>query len=279
MRRIPLYLVLIAFAVATLVPFAFLICGSLKGADDFFSSLFFPLSKDGFLGIAWDRLTFSHFKRLTTELSFGRYLLNSAFIASTTSVLGTLFCAMGGYALAKFNFAGQKIVMGVVLGALILPGALMIAPSYDLLFKLGLLNHYTGLILPAIAPAFGVFLFRQATISSLPNALIEAARIDGCGEFRIFFTIALPMIKPMIGAFLMITFLGAWNNFIGPQIVMQSADKLPLSVGVAQLKGTYGQDYGLIMAGTVVSVVPMLVLFLMLQKEFIAGLTSGAVKG
>jgi ABC-type glycerol-3-phosphate transport system permease component len=278
MKRAPLYLILSLFAVATLVPFGFLICGSLKTTDDFFSSLFLPAG-NGFLGIAWDRLTLSHFTRLTEELNFGRYLLNSAFIASTTSVLGTLFCTMGGYALAKFNFAGKNIVTALVVGALILPGALMIAPSYDLLFKLGLLNRFAGLILPAIAPAFGVFLFRQATLSSLPNALIEAARIDGCGEIRIFFTIALPMVKPMIGAFLMITFLGAWNNFIGPQIVMQSADKLPLSVGVAQLKGTYGQDYGLIMAGTVVSVIPVLVLFLMLQKEFIAGLTSGAVKG
>jgi ABC-type glycerol-3-phosphate transport system permease component len=278
MKRAPLYVLLIALSLLTLIPFAYLLCGSVKTTDQFFASLFLPTG-EGFLGISWDKLTFTHFSRLTQELNFGRYIINSIFIASLSSVLATLCCAMGGYALAKYKFAGRGVITAIVLASLILPGALLIAPSYDLLFRLGLLNRFTGLILPAIAPAFGVFLFRQATISSLPNALLEAARIDGCGEARIFFTIVLPMVKPMIGAFLMITFLGMWNNFIGPQIVMQSAEKLPLSVGVAQLKGTYGQDYGLIMAGTVVSVLPVLVLFLLLQREFIAGLTSGAVKG
>lgn len=278
MTRGFVYLLLGFFAILTLIPFAYLFCGSLKTADEFYASLFLPIG-DGVLGIDWTKITFSHFVRLLRELNFSRYIVNSAFIASTTSVLATLFCAMGGYALAKFRFRGRTGVTAIVLASMILPAALLIAPSYDLLFHLGLLNKFTGLILPAITPAFGVFLFRQATISSLPNALIEAARIDGCGEVRIFFSIALPMVKPMIGAFLMITYLGTWNNFIGPQIVMQAADKFPLSVGVAQLKGTYGQDYGLIMAGTVVSVLPVLVLFLMLQREFIAGLTSGAVKG
>jgi multiple sugar transport system permease protein len=278
MKRGLLYFVLVVLAVATLVPFAYLLCGALKGTDDFFTSLFLPAGK-GWFGIAWDRLTVSNFTRLTRDLSFGRYLLNSTFISSVTSVLATLFSAMGGYALAKFKFAGRGFITTLIIGSLILPAALLIAPSYDLLYKLGLLDHFAGLILPAIAPAFGVFLFRQATLSSVPNALIEAARIDGCGEYRIFFSIVLPMVRPMIGAFLMIMFLGAWNNFISPQIVMQSAEMLPLSVGIAQLRGAYGQDYGLIMAGTVVSVVPVLVLFLMLQKEFIAGLTSGAVKG
>jgi multiple sugar transport system permease protein len=142
-----------------------------------------------------------------------------------------------------------------------------------------MLDSYSGLILPAITPAFGIFLFRQAALSGVPDALLEAARIDGCGELQIFFGIALPMVKPMIGAFLLITFLGTWNNFITPQIVLQTAGKFPLSVAIAQLRGVYGQDYGLLMAGTLLSVLPVVVLFLMLQREFIAGLTSGAVKG
>ena len=109
--------------------------------------------------------------------------------------------------------------------------------------------------------------------------LIEAARIDGSGEMRIFFTVVLPLVRPMVGAFLLITFLGTWNNYISPQVILQSPERFPLSVAIAQLKGVYSQDYGMLMAGTLVSVLPVLVLFLLLQREFIAGLTSGAVKG
>jgi ABC-type glycerol-3-phosphate transport system permease component len=124
-----------------------------------------------------------------------------------------------------------------------------------------------------------VFLFRQAVLQSVPDQLIEAARIDGCSELSIFFVIVLPLIRPMIGAFMLITFLAMWNNFISPQIVIQSADKQPLSVAIAQLRGVYRTDYGLLMAATVVSVAPVALLFLILQKQFISGLTSGAVKG
>jgi multiple sugar transport system permease protein len=167
----------------------------------------------------------------------------------------------------------------VVLSAIIVPAALLLAPTYQLLYWFGLLDTFAGVILPAAVPAFGVYLFRQAMISSLPDEILEAARIDGCGEIRIFFTMALPLVRPMIGAFLLVTYLGTWNNFIWPQVVLQSADKLPLSVAIAQLKSVYSQDYGLLMAGTLVSVAPVLILFIMLQREFIAGLTSGAVKG
>ena len=128
-------------------------------------------------------------------------------------------------------------------------------------------------------PAFGVFLFRQAMINAVPATLLESARIDGAGEIRIFFTIVVPLVRPMIGAYLIIVFLGAWNNFIGPQIVLQDAASFPLSVAINQLRGLYGTDYGLVMAGTLVSIAPVLALFLLLQKEFISGLTSGAVKG
>ena len=131
----------------------------------------------------------------------------------------------------------------------------------------------------AAAPAFGVFLFRQATISSVPWELLEAARMDGCGEGRLFAQVVLPLVRPMVGTFLMITFLGVWNNFIGPQVVLQSPEMFPLSVAVAQLRGLYYQDYGLQMAGTLVAILPVLALFLLLQREFVSGLTAGAVKG
>ncbi len=281
MRRlslIPLYALLSVFALLTLLPFLWMAASAVKNREDFFTSLFLP-GGDGWLGIGWDRLTGENFVRLFTEFPVARALLNSFFLSSVTSSLATLACAMGGYALARFSFPGRSLVLGLVLGALIIPAALLIAPGYQLLYQLNLLNSYAGLILPALAPAFGVFLFRQAMLNTVPRELLECARLDGAGEFRIFFTIVIPLVRPMIGAFLLITFLGAWNNFIGPQIVLQEPESFPLSVTINNLRGIYSTDYGLIMSGTLVSIAPVMCLFLLLQKEFISGLTSGAVKG
>jgi len=273
-----IYPLLIFFSIVTLVPFAWMLCAAFKSNADFFNSLFLPQGS-GFLGIAWDRLTLANFSKLFGELGMMRATMNSVFLASTTALLGTIGGAMGGYALAKFEFRGRKWMTRLILGAMVIPGPLLMAPGYQLMFNLGLLDTYAGMLLPAIAPAFGIFLFRQSILNSVPMDLIEAARIDGAGEIRIFATMVLPIVRPMIGAFLMITFLGTWNNFIGPQILFQSPEKFPLSVAINSLKGVYSQDYGMLMAGTLVSIAPILVLFLMLQKEFIAGLTAGSVKG
>lgn len=276
--RLLVYVLLVFFATVMLIPFAYLVAGALKSRYDFSASLFLPAG-EGWLGIGWDRLTLANFRRLLFDLPVPRAMLNSAFIASVHSVAATLFCAMGGYALAKLPFRGRRLITGVVLLALIIPGPLLLAPSFQLLYQLGLLDTYAGLLLPGLTPAFGVFLFRQAMLRSVPDELIEAARIDGAGEGRIFFELVLPLVRPMIGAFLLISFLGAWNNFIGPQIILQSPELQPLSVALNNLRGVYGTDYGLIMAGTLVSIAPVMSLFLLLQAEFISGLTAGAVKG
>jgi ABC-type glycerol-3-phosphate transport system permease component len=281
MRRFALpfvYLALTFFAVITLIPLVWMATSAVKDQTDFFTSFFLPTG-EGFLGIAWDRITFANFERLFAEHPIGRALFNSFFFASVSSTAATLACAMGGYGLAKFHFPARGWLTALVLGALIIPAPLLIAPSYQLLWQLGLLNSYSGLILPALAPAFGVFLFRQSMLNAVPGELLESARLDGAGEFRIFFTIVIPLVRPMIGAFLLITFLGAWNNFISPQIVLQQPELFPLSVTVNNLRGLYATDYGLIMSGTLVSIAPVMCLFLLLQKEFISGLTTGAVKG
>lgn len=275
--RFATHLVLIVLAIIVLVPYAWLVVASLKTKEDFFSGMFFPPG-EGFLGIAWDSLTLDNYSNLI-EKGFGRAAINSVFYASASAIFATFICAATGYVLAKSQFRGRTLMTLVVLGSLIIPPTLLIAPSYELLFDLGLLDSVWGLLLPTFAPAFGVFLFRQAVQQSVPDELIEAARIDGCSESGIFLVIVLPLIRPMIGAFLLITFLGMWNNFISPQIVLQTASKQPLSVAIAQLRGVYRTDYGLLMAATVVSVAPVAVLFLVLQKQFISGLTSGAVKG
>jgi multiple sugar transport system permease protein len=269
---------LVVLAIITLVPYAWLIIASLKGQDDFFSGIFFPPG-DGFLGIGWDKLTLDNYKALYYEHGFELNLMNSVFYSATTALFATLISAATGFVLAKHNFRGRNIITLVVLGALIVPPTLLLAPGYELLYDLNLLDTGWGLLLPLLAPAFGVFLFRQSVIQSVPDELLEAARIDGCSEWSIFFVVVLPLVRPMIGAFMLITFLGMWNNFISPQIVLQTAEKQPLSVAISQLRGVYKTDYGLLTAATVVSVLPVAALFILLQKQFISGLTSGAVKG
>lgn len=267
-----------AAALVTIVPFVWLITSSLKSNADFFTSVFFPAG-EGVLGIDWGRVTLANYKRIFLEENFIRPLVVSVFLSTVTAMLATVCCAMGGFALAHYRFVGKRVCLAIVLAVLVIPPPLLLAPTYQLLYDLGLLDNYAGLILPAMAPAFGVFLFRQASLASVPAQLIEAARIDGCSEGRIFFQIALPLVRPMVGAFLLITFLAVWNNFVQPQIVLQSAEKFPLSVAVAQLRDKYYQDYGLLMAATLVSILPVMLLFMLMQREFISGLTAGAVKG
>ncbi len=269
---------LVPLAAVTLLPLLWLVVASFKTAEDFSSALFLPINPET-NAVDLGRLTLENYDRLFTQVGLGRAMINSIFLASTTAVLATLCSAAGGYALARFSFRGRGVVTLLVLGAIIIPPPLLLAPSYQLLFHMGLLDTFTGLILPAIAPAFGIFLFRQATRQSVPASLVEAARIDGASEIRIFFSLVLPLVRPMVGAFMLLTFLAVWNNFVSPQVVLQTPERYPLSVTVAQMRGLYKQDYGLLMAGTLVSVLPVAAMFLMLQREFIQGLTSGAVKG
>jgi ABC-type glycerol-3-phosphate transport system permease component len=278
-RRVTLLLIhaaLLGAALLMLVPFGYMLVSAFRQGGDNGPVL---CEWTGGLTVHWDRFTLGNFRRLFAEPLLGRALLNSIFISSVTSLGATLVAAMGGYALARFTFRGREWLNHVVLGALVIPAPLLIAPGYQWLFQLGLLDTYSGLLLPAMGSAFGVFLFRQAMLNAVPGELIEAARIDGAGEFRIFFSLVLPLVRPMIGAFLLITFLGAWNNFITPQVVMQSPEMFPLSVAINNMRGLYGSDNGLILAGSFISVAPVMGLFLLLQKEFITGLTSGAVKG
>ncbi|MGH7245114.1 MAG: carbohydrate ABC transporter permease [Phycisphaerales bacterium] len=267
--------VLLIAGIITIIPFFWLVASSFKSNEEFFRSTFLPVENGR---VVWSRLTTEPFVRLFHELDFTHSIINSIFLSSVTGVIATLCCAMGGYALAKFRFKGRGFCTALVLGAVLIPAPLIIAPTYQLLYRFDLLDSFSGLILPALAPAFGVFLFRQAIVAGVPNDLLEAARIDGAGEWRTFVTVVLPLVRPMIGTFLMVTFLAMWNNFISPQVILQDPSKFPLSVAVAELRRGYYNDYGLQMAGTVVSILPVMILFLVMQKDFVSGLTSGAVK-
>jgi ABC-type glycerol-3-phosphate transport system permease component len=155
---------------------------------------------------------------------------------------------------------------------------LLFAPVYEMIVKLGLVDTYTGLVLPGLVSAYGIFLFRQAMLS-IPSEMLDAGRIDGCSEFAIYLRLVMPLVRPMAAAFCLVTFLSHWNSYFGPSIFLHSQDKLTLPVILNLYVGQYRSDYGVFLAGTLLAIIPPAVLFLVLEKEFVSGLTSGAVKG
>lgn len=277
LQMMAVHAVLVVFILFMLVPFGYMLVSAFRLGGDNGPPLANWTSQG--LVVHWSRLTVANFVRLFAEPNIVRAIVNSIFLSSVTSLGATLVSAMGGYALSKFRFGSREPLTALVLGALVIPAPLLIAPGYQWLYQLHMLDTYGGMLIPALASPFGVFLFRQAMLNTVPDELIAAARIDGAGELRIFFGLVLPLVRPMVGAFLMIIFLGVWNNFITPQVVMQSPEMFPLSVAINNLRGLYGTDNGLIIAGSFVSIMPLLCLFLLLQREFITGLTTGAVKG
>jgi ABC-type glycerol-3-phosphate transport system permease component len=213
----------------------------------------------------------------TGPVTFWRYVTNSLFLASAGTVISLFFSSLGGYALAKYNFKGKGALLTFMLASLTVPGVLFLAPNFEIIWRLGWMDSYKALLVPGAVGVFGIFLFRQAMLD-VPTDLIEAGRIDGCGEFRIYFQLVIPLVRPMIGAFCLISFLGAWNSFLGPNIYLQTQSKLTLPVVLNQYIGEYAQQYGVFLAGTLLAIVPPAVLFFALQREFISGLQSGALK-
>jgi ABC-type glycerol-3-phosphate transport system permease component len=269
MRRTLVYTLLILFAVLCLVPVAWLIVSAFKTNADFQTYAVLP---------PVERLTTANFPSLFQQMPFMRFMMNSFFVAGVTVMVQLFFSALGGFALAKYDFAGKKAIMAVMLATMMIPGPVLLAPMYELIYHLRLIDSHLGLIVPGMVNVFGMFLFRQSMLS-LPDEMLQAARIDGCSEFQIFWHVVLPVSRPIVGAFCLIAFMGTWNSFLWPQIILQTSDRFTLPIGLNQMVGVYEADYGALMAGTLLAVLPVVVLFFLLQKEFIAGLTKGAVKG
>ncbi|MGC8666986.1 MAG: carbohydrate ABC transporter permease [Chthonomonadales bacterium] len=261
------YLVLGLGAAATLTPAVWLVAATTKRPDDLFHYTFFA-----------PRMSFSNFASLFRTVPFHRYMINSVFVASTTAIVQLFLSSLAGFALAKYEFCGKKPLMILMLATMMIPGQVVMAPLYELLYRLHFVDTYQGLIVPGAVSVFGIFLFRQSILQT-PDELLHAARIDGCSEFRIYWNIVMPVSKPMIGAFCLISFMGSWNSFLWPQIMLHHSERFTLPIALNQLVGIYQQQYGMLMAGTLLSVLPVVILFLLLQREFVAGLTAGAVKG
>ena len=224
------------------------------------------------------RASLGHYGQLFADHPFGRWLVNSLFVASTQTVSAVVLASLGGFAVAKYRFRGRRVILGVSLSVLLLPYQALLPGAYELVRGLGGLDTYWAVLAPGAASVFGLVLFARA-MRSVPDDLLAAARIDGCSEPRLWWSIALPLVRPMTAAFALLTFAASWNAFLWPQVVLQDDGKYTLPLGLASLSLLPGQDLGVLMAGTVLSVLPVAVLFFALQSDFVAGLTSGATKG
>lgn len=222
--------------------------------------------------------TLHNYHELFVRAGMGRYLFNSMLIATLTTLMALFLNTLAGYAFAKLRFAGREQVFRILLAALVIPGQVAMMPLFLLLKQLHLVNTYAGAVIPGMAGIFGIFLVRQYA-RSIPDELLEAARIDGAGEFRIFWQIVLPALKPILVTLAIFSFLAAWNDFMWPLIVLSDGHLHTLPVALASLSREHVQDNELMMAGSVVTVLPVLVLFLVLQRYYMQGLLVGSVKG
>jgi multiple sugar transport system permease protein len=221
---------------------------------------------------------FANFKILTEKIPFWRNLGWSVYVALASTALTLLFCSMGGYAFAMYEFRFKKTLFALVMGTMLLPSFMNMIPTFMIMDILGWIDQPIALYLPGAASAFGIFLMRQFITSAVPKDLVEAARMDGCGEVGIYFRIVLPLLKPALGTLGLITFIASWNNFIGPLIVMRSPDMYTLPLALRSLQSPVDTEWGALMAGSAIATLPLIILFAISSRQLISGLTTGAVK-
>lgn len=270
LNNVFLYLVLLSVAAVTVFPFVWILFTSFKGPND-------PIVSVPPQLIPQDP-TFANYTRVWSQLPIGRFYLNSIIVSLGVVVLNTLFSALAAYPLAKMNFKGREVIFYSLLATFIVPPVLTSIPSFILAVKV---FHYydriVSVIFPYLVTVINIFLLRQA-FKSVPDDLIDAGRIDGAGELRIWWSILLPIVRPSLATVAIITFVEQWNNFFWPSLMLHTDEQMTLQVGLVALQGAFLNDARGIAAGVVMTVVPMIIFFAVLQKQFIRGLT-GAVKG
>jgi multiple sugar transport system permease protein len=269
LRGLAVNAALALLAALTLFPLAWMVSASLMapGEAASFPPPLIPASA-----------TLANYRELFAVEGIGRQATNSLAIAAGATLLSLAFNLAAGYAFAKLHFAGRERIFRALLGALVIPAQVTMMPLFLMLKHLGLVNTYAGALVPWLASVFGIFLVRQYA-RSIPDEILEAARIDGAGELRIFVSVVLPLLKPIVATLAVLTFLGAWNDFMWPLIVLTDRDLQTLPVALAGLSREHVQDTELMMAGSVVTTVPVLLLFLVLQRYYMQGLLVGSVKG
>lgn len=263
------HVVMVVGTVLSIIPFVWMIIAASHTTADVFASP--PPLVPGTEALA-------NLQRLQASTGFARVMLNSALIAVVYTALSSVVSAMAGFALAKYGFRGRGLVLGFILVTMMIPMQVLLVPLFQIMASLGWVDTYQAVILPFLANAFGIFLMRQAFLG-FPNELIEAARIDGVREMGILLRVVLPIARPQFAALVIYTFMSQWNAFIWPLLMLNTESNYTIPVALNTMIGLSHVDYSGLMMGSLLTTIPMLVVFLMFQRQFIAGLLGGAVKG
>ncbi|MFZ7942242.1 carbohydrate ABC transporter permease [Neobacillus sp. 19] len=250
-----------------IIPYLWMVLSSLKGNLEIISST----------SILPHKVTFEGYKTVFQDAPFVRWLFNSLFTATIITVATVFSSALSGYIFAKFRFAGKQMIFLVVIATMMIPPQILMIPTYLIIYKLGLIDQLSAVILPSLVSAFGVFLARQA-IQELPYDLIESARIDGAGEYFIFYRIILPLVRPMLSALAIFTFMAAWNNYVWPLIVLNDEEKMTLPLALVFFNGSHVTNYNIVMSASVLIMIPVFIVFLIFQKQFVKGLALTGFK-
>lgn len=261
------YTFLLLLVVFALAPILWALITSFKDLGDIYSGTIWP-----------KEINLEQYRRLFVETQFSRWMFNSLTVAVGSTALGVVVSLFAGFGFAKYEFPFKRILFALVIVSIAIPPFATVVPMFGWMTRIGWINSYQVLILPFAANAFGVFLMTQY-MRGVPNELLDAARIDGCRELMLLPRIVLPLVRPAIGATGILLFLNSWNSFIWPLIMTRSGEMYTLPVGLATLNGLQFVEYGMLMAGAIISIIPMIILFLLLHRQFIDGLTQGAVKG
>ncbi len=270
LTKIVLYAVLILISIFMVFPFVWMLSTSFKLPEDIFG---YPPK------LIPANATLINYIYIFQKGNTIRVLFNTVVVALSSTLLSLFFTTLGGYGFAKFEFPAKKTLFAVLLATMIIPGAVMMVPSFVIMRKLGWVDTFLPLIVPGAANAFGIFFFRQY-ISSINDELLDAARIDGASEFGIFWRIILPVIAPGMTSMGLIFFMRSWNDYLGPLIYLKSPKNLTITLAINSLSGGVGLTaWGEQMALSVISLIPLLIIFLVFQRQFVEGITAGAVKG
>lgn len=265
--RLLLYLILLVGGLGMIFPFVWMVASSLKHAADIYSLSLIPTSP-----------TLENYREVFNNTSYIRWFANSLLVAAITTASVAFFDSLAGYVLAKFQFPGSFLIFVLILSTLMVPTEMLVIPWYMMSIEFHWTDSYWGIMFPGVISAFGVFLMRQF-FTGVPNDLIDAARIDGFNEFQIFWKIALPLVRPALAALCIFTFLGNWNAYIWPLIVTRSEDMRTLPVGIAFFSSEAQSSFHLIMAAAAMATIPVLIIFLIFQKQIIKGIVLTGLKG
>lgn len=263
------FILMAVVSLFTLFPLFWLFSSSLKDISEIFVNppIWIPST------LHWE-----NFRELFVERKFGIITWNSFLLSTTSTLIALIFCSLAGFAFAKYKFKGKQFLFVLVLASLMIPHEATMVPLFSIYKNMHLIDNIWGVILPDLANAFGIFFMRQYCMS-LPDEMMEAARIDGCNEFKIFRKIVLPNLRSGFAGLGIILFVKQWNNFLWPSVILRSQENMTLSVALKALEDSNNTPYHLIMAGSVISVLPLLIIVLIFQKQLIAGMIDGAIKG